>query len=220
MNYFAHGFRYVDDPYFLAGTAVPDWLNVVDRRLRIRAKRAAAYLEAGDPLLRRVAAGIVQHHRDDARFHDAAAFVQVTAAVSCKLRAHLPAEAGHRPGFVAHVLVEVLLDAVLADRAPGRLEDYYRAIDALEPLAVADYVAQMAGRPADSLARWIDRFSRERFLFDYSQDAKLSGRLNQVMARVGLPRLPLRFTRLLPEIKQMVFARRQALLHGIVENWS
>ena len=33
MNYFAHGVRFLEDPYFLAGTAVPDWLSVVDRRV-------------------------------------------------------------------------------------------------------------------------------------------------------------------------------------------
>ena len=38
MNYFAHGWNYVDAPYVLAGTAVPDWLSVVDRRVRARAR--------------------------------------------------------------------------------------------------------------------------------------------------------------------------------------
>ena len=42
MNYFAHGHRFVDDPYFLAGTAVPDWLSVVDRKVRVRAAQRDA----------------------------------------------------------------------------------------------------------------------------------------------------------------------------------
>ena len=40
MNYFAHGYAFLDDPYFLAGTAVPDWLSVIDRRMRARSKLA------------------------------------------------------------------------------------------------------------------------------------------------------------------------------------
>jgi hypothetical protein len=43
VNYFAHGRRFIDDPYFLAGTAVPDWLNVVDRQVRVRGRHAAVY---------------------------------------------------------------------------------------------------------------------------------------------------------------------------------
>ena len=36
MNYLAHGFRFTDEPYFLAGTAAPDWLSVIDRKMRLR----------------------------------------------------------------------------------------------------------------------------------------------------------------------------------------
>ena len=43
MNYFAHGRHFIDQPYLLAGTAVPDWLNVVDRSVRARPARAAAH---------------------------------------------------------------------------------------------------------------------------------------------------------------------------------
>ena len=32
MNYFAHALPFLDRPYFVAGTAVPDWLTVADRR--------------------------------------------------------------------------------------------------------------------------------------------------------------------------------------------
>ena len=32
MNYFAHALPFLDQPYFMAGTAVPDWLTVVDRQ--------------------------------------------------------------------------------------------------------------------------------------------------------------------------------------------
>ena len=48
MNYFAHGRPFVDDPYFLAGTAVPDWLNVVDRRVRVRSKQARLFVDSAD----------------------------------------------------------------------------------------------------------------------------------------------------------------------------
>ncbi len=50
MNYFAHGYRFIDDPYFMAGTALPDWLSVADRRVRIRPKHLlGGAAEDGDP---------------------------------------------------------------------------------------------------------------------------------------------------------------------------
>ena len=55
MNYFAHGRRFVEQPYVLAGTAVPDWLNVVDRKVRVRAQRALAMSDDADPSMAAVA---------------------------------------------------------------------------------------------------------------------------------------------------------------------
>ena len=43
MNFFSHGFRYLDQPYLLAGTAVPDWLSYVDRKIRARRRLAEPF---------------------------------------------------------------------------------------------------------------------------------------------------------------------------------
>src|SRR5262245_45831404 len=82
MNYFAHGRALINDPYFLAGTAVPDWLGVVDRRVRVRSALAEPHLASDDPRLARVAAGIVQHCRDDAWFHATRAFTELSLALT------------------------------------------------------------------------------------------------------------------------------------------
>ena len=58
MNYFAHGYRFVDSAYFLAGTAVPDWLSVADRKVRARSKGANQLLNDTDPRVAALAAGI------------------------------------------------------------------------------------------------------------------------------------------------------------------
>ena len=55
MNYFAHGYRFLDNPYFVAGTAVPDWLNVVNRKARVRSKHALPFIDDDDPRLAAVA---------------------------------------------------------------------------------------------------------------------------------------------------------------------
>ncbi len=124
MNYFAHGRHFVDDPYFLAGTAMPDWLRVVDKRLRVRSRQAEQYLDAADARVARLAAGIVQHHRDDAWFHSTRAFAELNLSLCVLLRERLPADSGFRPFFLGHILVEILLDATLIEqraRATGSL---------------------------------------------------------------------------------------------------
>ena len=59
MNYFAHGRTFIDDPYFLAGTAVPDWLCVVDRRVRARSKPASDLIRDSDLRVAAVARAVV-----------------------------------------------------------------------------------------------------------------------------------------------------------------
>ena len=118
MNYFAHARRFLDDPYMVAGTAVPDWLNVVDRRVRTRSKSAAPLVHDADPYLAAVARGVVQHHHDDAWFHQTAIFTRLNLHFTVEIRDRLEHEAGLRPSFLGHILVELLLDAELIHDEP------------------------------------------------------------------------------------------------------
>mgnify|MGYP006908208757 CR=1 FL=1 len=212
MNYFAHGRHFVDDPYFLAGTAVPDWLNVVDRRVRVRSHHAKQYLSVPDEPTARVAAGILRHCEDDAWFHNTRAFAELSLTLCGMLREQLPDDEGFRPHFLGHILVEILLDATLAADDPARLEAYYTALDRLDADAVAAAVDTIAPRPAANLGTFIGLFSRERFLFDYSDDGKLLFRLNQVMRRVGLPLLPRTIEETLAAMRPLVADRQDELL--------
>ena len=212
MNYFAHGRHFIDDPYFLAGTAVPDWLNVVDRRVRVRARQAQLHVDAPDPRAARIAQGIVQHCRDDEWFHATRAFAELSLELCQMLRGALAPDDGFRPHFLGHILVEILLDAALVAENPGRLDAYYAAIDSIDGRSVEDAVNRMAARETHHLAALIPLFSRERFLSDYADDAKLLFRLNQVMRRVRLPLLPAEIAEVFGMARELVTARKDELL--------
>jgi len=214
VNYLSHGFRFIDDPYVLAGTAVPDWLSVADRRVRARAARAQPLIDDSDSRVASVARGIVQHHHDDGWFHNTDAFNNVCWEVTVLCRSALPPDEGFRPSFLGHILVEILLDAELAAADPGVLDRYYAALDQLDPLAVQSAVNQIAAVPTDRLVWFIERFCQERFLWDYADDVKLLFRLNQVMRRVRLSPLPDLLQTVLPAARQLVSARSTELLGG------
>src|SRR5438045_4126379 len=136
MNYFAHGRRFIHDPYFLAGTAVPDWLSVIDRKVRARSKNAAKFADAADPRVAAVARGVMKHHPDDGWFHQTRAFAELSLHFTVAVRDLLPPDDGLRPSFVGHILVELLLDSRLAEDAPGQLDAYYRAMESVDPPVV------------------------------------------------------------------------------------
>lgn len=212
MNYFAHGRPFVDDPYYLAGTAVPDWMNVADRRVRVRERYATKLVDDPDPRVASLARGIVQHHRDDAWFHETRAFTELSWATTVTVRDALPVDDGFRPSFLGHILVEILLDATLIASEPDRLDQYYAAMDELDGELVESAINRMVPHGTQRLAPLIPLFSRERFLFDYLDDAKLTFRLNQVMRRVKLTALPPSFQAVLPKVRREVTARCDELL--------
>jgi hypothetical protein len=212
MNYLAHGWRFVDDPYFLAGTAVPDWLCVADRGVRVRSKHAAQWTADEDPVVAALARGVCQHHADDRWFHESRAFTELSLDFSARIRRALVAEEGLRPWFLGHILVEILLDAVLVEQHIGRLEAYYRAMDQIDPSLVEKTVNHIAPHPTARLAEFICTFRSARFLWDYADDGKLLVRLNQVMRRTRLRALPASFGELLPRMRFAVRERGDELL--------
>ncbi|MCI0362167.1 MAG: hypothetical protein L0211_27105 [Planctomycetaceae bacterium] len=212
MNYLAHGFRFTDEPYFLAGTAAPDWLSVIDRKMRLRARRAAEFAADADPQLAALARGVIQHHHDDEWFHQTEAFNALQLAFAVEIRRVLPGDEGFRPSFLGHILVELLLDAVLAEEEPGRLDNYYAALDRVDPATVQAAINRLATCTTDRLEMFIPRFNRERFLSDYGQDNTLLVRLNHVMKRVQLPVLPDDIAELFPAMRRQVRQRRDELL--------
>jgi hypothetical protein len=214
MNYLAHGWRFAHEPYVLAGTAVPDWLNVIDRRMKVRSKTAALFIEHEDPATAAIARGIVQHHRDDAWFHETPAFVRLSGEFSRQLAAVLPGDEGFRPWFLGHILVELLLDAALIEEDTRRLDDYYAALAALDPAMTQTAVNVMATKTTDRLEVLLPRFLAERFLYDYLDDGKLLSRLNAVMRRVGLPQLPEEVTDLFAAMRGDVRETMSQLLNG------
>ncbi len=212
MNYFCHALNHLDRPYFMAGTAVPDWLSVADRRVRFRPQHLSPFADSGGTVLSEVAAGTLQHLQDDDWFHATRGFFEVTTEIAGLFRTALGHEGDFHYGFLGHVGMEMLLDAVLIERFPGHFDRYYQALADVDPTAIQDSINQMARVPTDRLAWFIGLFRVEQFLRDYVSDERLLHRLNQVMSRVKLTQLPPRAIGVLEESRSLVRGRIRDLL--------
>ncbi|MCA9083249.1 MAG: hypothetical protein KDA81_04295 [Planctomycetaceae bacterium] len=219
MNYLAHGFRFLDNPLFLAGTAVPDWLSVVDRKARARRKLVQPIVSASDCRhTRDLGRGILQHHTDDDAFHRSETFQVLEARLSRRFREIMPDPFDHRPGFLGHIIIELLLDATLAHQNPHLLDQYYAALAQIDAAFVEQTVNQMVTRPTDQLGWFIHRFHEERFLYDYSDDIRLLRRLNQVMKRVHLPEISDDAILIISKSRIDVAAAMNDLIAPVIEN--
>lgn len=212
MNFLSHSLPYLDRPVVAVATGVPDWLSVVNRKIRARSRSAIPFLEVQDSNLRDVARGIVQHHHDDRWFHGTEAFVRTNMEFAVQLRDRLPGDAGFRPTFVGHILIEMFLDGIAIRRRPDLAERYYQAIEEVGADEIERCVNQITGKPTNGLRPVIERFLEVKFLYDYLDGERLLFRLNQVMNRVGLEPLPRSLLGWLPEAEKLVESRRDDLL--------
>jgi hypothetical protein len=212
MNYLAHALDCLDDPYQVAGRAVPDWLCLTRPRLRCRARHARPHIQSPCRVTRAVARGVARHHADDGWFHHTAAFGELSLELARRIRRATGDCDGMRPSFVGHILLEMLLDAAIADGQPQLVDRYYAALGAVDPRRVARTVSLLTDGDAVQLEHIVTRFVETEFLYDYAHDELLLYRLNQVMRRVGLPELAPAFVDLLPAARSLVGAGRAALL--------
>ena len=204
MNYFAHGHRVLDEPYVLAGTALPDWLGAADRGARLRRERMNGN---PDPRAHDLARGIELHYHDDAWFHATEAFQRTTAEITGLLREAAPEDPKFRAWFFAHVLVEMLIDRVLIREDPARLDRYYDALAEVDPAWVEETIQPWVTTAPKDFQRYHALFAEYRFLYGYRDDAGVARRLAGVARRVGLPPLPDAFSELLPEAAGIVEPR-------------
>jgi hypothetical protein len=216
VNYLAHAFRFLrhsaHDESFIAGTAVPDWLNVVARRVRCRSRHAEPFVASDQPALASLARGIVRHHADDAWFHSTRAFTELSLDFSNRIRTRLNDSSDLRSGFLGHILVELLMDRVLAEQHDWLLDHYYHTLARVDASFVGQQVSHMCGGDASGLTLLIPRFCEVQFLRDYVDDPLLAMRVNQVLARVRLEPLAGELLDLLPAMHASVAGRIGELL--------
>lgn len=212
MNFLCHAIPYLDDPLVAVCTAVPEWLSVIDRKIRARERMATAALDSDDDSVRQVATGILNHIRDDHWFHTTAAFVETNLQLAVGLRDLLPGDSGFRPTFVGHIVIEVFLDAFWIRDRPDFAENYYRLIDDAPLELIQRCVNEITGKPTDQFPDTIRRFAKVRFLYDYLDHTRLLMRLNQVMRRVGLAEMPDSVLPWLQEASELVESRRAQFL--------
>lgn len=223
----------VDLPAYVVGSALPDLIGLAAPRVRLRQRPphicpAPSPLEGegwGEVLVLAppklgaggaVSAGVRAHLATDAAFHKTAAFAAAQAEVGGLLDAAVFEGIRVRRFFVAHVLVELALDAVLLRADPALGEQFYKQFARADFDAVTRWAEEETGRPLPRLPDVLRRFADARSLISYATDDGVA---------TGLARTCLRarqegfegenFARLVPVVGQAVglaAARADALL--------
>jgi hypothetical protein len=220
MNCFAHAYPFLEDPYFIVGACLPDWMAVINRKVRFRSHRIAPWIESTDPRIRSLFSGVQQHLNDDHWFHGTSIFVELNLKLSKRLAYFESGISSLQSNFVAHIAIEMLIDDELSNRHPGQLEYYYEQLNVVDAAWLQNQLEQFAVDREVAYARFHERFLEARFLFDYASNDGMLYRLNQVMRRAQLSPLSSRTVEWIPEVRVAVRDHFLDLLHAYPFNVS
>ncbi len=192
MNYLSHQYvaqRAVAEGFvsaseatsaFFVGNVLPDLVGASGAgRLRI------ASVAASDSAMAR---GARLHLATDKQFHGHPVFAGAMADASALLRAAPLSVPPRRVFFLAHVFVELALDAHLLIGAPDLADALYHAIEVVGVAAIADAAGGSLAHPdaAPLVAASVGRFLRYRFLDEYRKADGLAQALHNISLRAGL----------------------------------
>lgn len=190
MNLVAHFYldRQRVNSYFAVGAATPDLLSIYNSRLRIKERhlKRLSEEEAGrvaPPFME----GLQKHFFADGVFHTSPLFHSETKRVSNLLIDYFPDLNIERKFFIGHILLELVLDKVLINQHPGILDSYYGHFESLQPFREVRKSLQIAvGHELPNYERYMTRFLRRRYLYDYAEPEHISWLLRRILRRVRI----------------------------------
>lgn len=190
MNFLAHYFLDKDHPssHFILGAATPDLLSIYNSGLRIKAGQvdhlnADAQAHAEPYFLE----GLARHFHADRVFHSSPLFSTETHEFSRMLSERFPEQDVPRKYFIAHILLELLLDKVLIRHDADLLPNYYRHFESLAPFEdVRRATEAVAAHSLPNYESFLQKFVENKYLYHYTENDHLIYILRRLLRRVGI----------------------------------
>lgn len=189
MNFLAHyviATRFLSPapslPAYVVGNALPDLLPLASGRVRLR----PALVErqpAGTDEEGALRSGVLVHLATDAAFHKTRAFAEAQAEVSRILAQTAFDGIRVRRFFLAHILVELALDAVLLRGDATIADGFYEAFLAADFADITRWTETTAGQLLLQLPAVLTRFGQSRYLVHYQEDEGVATGLSRLCGR-------------------------------------
>lgn len=189
MNYFAH--YYFDhkeaNPYYNAGLVLPDFARSAAGNKHINTSLEHDFTL--QPHFFHLNEGSKQHYATDGFFHNTPFFSHCTHFIEDLFVKHNFPKDGQRFWFLSHILFELILDRVLIQQHPQKLDDFYTALRQCSLKTVVDFLALSGKDGSDRFSKFWNGFLEAQYLQYYLIDEKLLYSINRVVTRAKQPEL-------------------------------
>lgn len=190
MNFVAHFYldRHYGNSSFAIGAATPDLLSIYNAELRIKnAQVQKVDTDSLSPVGQELLKGVERHFLADRIFHSSEFFTAETQFLSRSFADNFMDGDVPRKYFIAHVLLELMLDKVLIDNNPGLLEEYYHQFDEPDDFGEIHAATELiSGRDLPNYDHFLQKFSENRYLYHYRRWDHIVYVLSRIMRRVNI----------------------------------
>ncbi len=182
MNYLAH--YYFDhrkkDPYFNLGLIFPDIIRNIVKGTKLNLNMDGALPNNEASLLK----GCIQHVQSDKIFHAWEGFLHAMEYVTQRIR-----ESEHdikRDWFVAHILVELIMDHHLILKHPNLASNLYTDLELVDTETLVAFLARHEFSNFDRFREGFDRFLKFRYLETYRESDNIVYAMGQISTKMRL----------------------------------
>lgn len=153
-----------------------------------------------------------RHIDMDKMFHASDFFNAQEEGVKVLLKAEGFDETYHRWWFVAHVLLEMMLDKVIIGKDDSVLPSFYHSINKVDRDLMVNYLKRNEVINAEEFPVWFNRFEEAKYFYNYIYYEKLCYGLSRICLRAGLKD----FTE---EQKNMILAAAKSVEENILDDF-
>ena len=188
MNYLTHFLadHQKNRPLYNFGLALPDLLNVSKRGW----KPDHSLFPSENVAANEIWEGFKQHIASDAYFHNTALFTFQTKRLRKELEQIEPVTPGIRLFFVAHILLEMLLDRHILKTRPAIAGEFYENLDEVSEDDTNAFFAAAGIDTPERFFYFFGRFREAQYLYSYLEDNGIFKSVNRLLERTGQPRFP------------------------------
>lgn len=182
MNFISHFYlehAYKDNPYIIAGLAIPDLWHT---QLNLYAPKH----DANETLeLHQFKVGLQKHFMADKVFHNSDYFISMSEWANQEIRKANTSTQLKRKFFLVHISIEILLDRVLINLFPDLVEEFYDCFANVNPEQIQTYMEQIYYYNFDGLSDRIKQFTTQKRIYEYSDDNKFMDLLDWMMQKIA-----------------------------------
>jgi len=185
VNYISHYFIDGIDgmPYYNLGLILPDLAGIYDRHLKLLDPVTHRELTKTDQELY---AGILKHHELDSVFHQSEYFIRFTSLLKKYFTQFNYTHQKNRQHFIAHVLLELIIDLVIIKREERILDRFYFEIDKVVKDDFIHFFLGLDIKYIIGFYDFVDRFRTKRYLLNFTSSDAVVFVLQKIQERVGL----------------------------------